>query len=110
MQRKVHDGVIIACDFCGTDWDQVKPMIEGHQGSVLCLSCLEQALANLWPSPAPIRCTLCLREQPAGTSHWRPPSPNPVANPAATVCRSCVEQAARTFDKDPDVDWKWPRR
>ena len=45
MQREEDGGIVISCDFCGTDWDEVVPMIEGHRGSVICLSCVEKAWA-----------------------------------------------------------------
>ena len=29
------------------------------------------------------------------------------ANPDAAICLDCIKQAAKAFDRDPDVDWKW---
>ncbi|MBI1335446.1 MAG: hypothetical protein GC164_00615 [Phycisphaera sp.] len=110
MQKREPEGIVIACDFCGTDWDEIKPMIEGHHGSVLCLECLKQALRDLAPSDGEFTCTLCLRTAlPAGTPAWSPTDHNNGANPDARACEDCIHQAARAFDKDPDVDWKRPR-
>lgn len=104
MQRTEQGYIIISCDYCGTDWDEVKPMIEGHRGSVLCLNCLKAALPDLHAAQAPFMCNLCVQEQlPIGTLQWT----SPVTD--ARACQSCLLQAAGTFSKDPDVDWKWDR-
>jgi len=110
MQRTQNDGIIISCDFCGQDWDEVLPMIEGHHGSVLCLSCLQKALEQKAPAPQGFDCTLCLQHQDAGVIAWTPAERSSAANPVAAACESCLKQAAGTFSKDPDVDWKWDRR
>ena len=110
MQRQVSQGVVISCDFCGTDWDQVRPMIEGHHGSVLCLGCLKRALAEAGEEGGTYACTLCLREQlPPTLPRWAPVECTTNANPAAIICHDCMLQAAKTFDKDPDVPWTWQR-
>jgi hypothetical protein len=115
MQRTEQGFIIISCDFCGTDWDEVKPMIEGHHGSVVCLECLRLALDQQATSENKYDCTLCLRTLPGSKAAYRPPRgedvPLPVgANPIAVACESCINQAAGTFSKDPDVDWKRPAR
>ena len=109
MQRTQKDGVIISCDFCGTDWDQVRPMIEGHHGSVLCLECLKQALTHHAPAAQKFQCTLCLQDRPAGVKSWAPQPRPAAANPQARACLDCLHQAARAFDRDPDVAWKWQK-
>lgn len=114
MQRREQQFVVISCDFCGTDWDEVRPMIEGHHGSVLCLECLKLALDALATREQGFHCSLCLRDLPGSEPHWRPPptSATPVPpglNPQAIACKDCINQAAGTFSKDPDVDWKRPR-
>ena len=106
MQKQQQDGVVIACDFCGDDWDEVKAMIEGHHGSVLCLECLKVAMAGMVPAAEPFNCTLCLREDlPAATPRWSPQPRPRDANPNAVVCEECLSQAARAFHRDKDVDW-----
>ena len=108
MQRTEHGGVIISCDFCGTDWDPqtgLPPMSEGHHGSVLCLGCLKIALIEAEPRTAPYACTLCLLDNlPATLQAYQS-----AARPNAIACRDCIHQAAGVFSKDPDVDWKWKR-
>ena len=104
MQRNEADGVIISCDFCATDWDQIKPMVEGHHGSVLCLNCLTEAITSAAPDADEYSCTLCLREHlPPSLPRWSG------KRPEATVCLDCLQQAAKAFDRDDDVDWKWER-
>jgi hypothetical protein len=89
--------VILCCDFCGEEWDMVKPMIEGHQGSILCLSCLDRAIDGAAPADEPFKCTMCLRDFDSGQRAW--------SGSGAAVCFDCLQQADRAFDKDPDTDW-----
>ena len=108
---------MISCDFCGSDWEaydqgQAAPMVEGHQGSVLCLVCLKRALEEMAPADAPYRCTLCLQEDLDPTlPRWYHDAPKaaPGLNPEAIICRPCIRQAAGRFNKDPDVEWEWDR-
>jgi len=113
MQRTENGYIIISCDFCGTDWDEVIPMIEGHRGSILCLACMKVAISNTASEELPYECTMCRREQLGAKAHWRPEREEgatllPGANPFAVACESCLNQASGTFSKDPDVDWKKP--
>ena len=109
MQRNEDGGVVISCDFCGTDWDELVPMIEGHRGSVLCLECLKAAHDQARPQDPLFSCTMCLREGlPVDLARWTHPSPSPTANRLAVICADCISQAAGTFSKDPDVDWMRP--
>ncbi|MCE9589871.1 MAG: ClpX C4-type zinc finger protein [Planctomycetes bacterium] len=106
MQRTEDGGIVISCDFCGTDWDEVRPMIEGHHGSVICLDCLKLAVVQAAPAEGKYSCPLCLRDNiPATLPRWSHPS-----HPNAIACEECIHQAARAFHKDPDVDWKWERK
>lgn len=109
MQRTEDNGIIISCDYCGTDWDEQLPMIEGHRGSVLCLVCLKQALDNASPSDTEIDCALCLSASPAGTKHWQhpDPKPSPGLNQDALLCWDCIRLAAKGYHKDPDIDFRW---
>ena len=77
-------------------------MMEGHHGSVVCLECLKCALAEARSAGADFSCTMCLQPRPAGTAHWSDP-----ARPQAVICRECIHLAARTYHRDPDVDWTW---
>ena len=107
MQRQCEDGIVIACDFCGTDWDDQLPMIEGHRGSVICLPCLQQAIDATAPAASAFTCTLCLQDLDAADRRWQPAGPG--GSPDAAICQACIEQATRAFDRDPDVDFHAPR-
>ncbi len=109
MQRTEDGGIVISCDFCGTDWDEELIMIEGHKGSVLCLACLRRALEEAQPADEAFKGTLCLSEKPVGTRRWRhpDPKPSPGLNPDAPLCWDCIRLAAKGFHKDPDVDFRW---
>ncbi len=76
-------------------------MIEGHKGSIICLQCMQKALENLAQHAGEFKCELCQQEQlPQETPRWHSPDSDVVA------CKGCISQAAGTFSKDPDVDWK----
>ncbi len=82
-------------------------MMEGHQGSLICASCLEVAYrfvvldeqTSLPPESA--TCTMCLeqRDQPM----WQSP-----IREEGVICLRCVKQAATAFEKDPDTGWTRP--
>lgn len=103
MQRQVSGGIELACDFCGVTWDQVKPMIEGHRGSILCLECLAKAIEQAEESKEAFTCTMCRVEREEGMKVWRGEQLPGVQLPG--VCWDCVQQADRAFGKDADVDW-----
>lgn len=112
MQRTEDDGIIISCDFCGSDWDPttgLPTMTEGHRGSAMCLGCLERALPESEPASEPFDCALCLQTREAGMRRWSHPSPTPSPGlaPSAAVCWECVRLAAKTFHKDKDIDFRW---
>ena len=110
MQRNENGQVVISCDFCGTDWDQVRPMIEGHRGSVICLDCVKQAIADESAPPSQYSCTMCIRDQlPTKLKQWEP-NPRPqAANPTAIICHDCLQQASQAFHRDNDVPWSKPQ-
>jgi len=109
MQINVPDGIVIACDFCGRQWDEHYPMIEGHRGSIICLDCLKVALDAAQPAETPFFCTMAQREYPAGTKVWFPPqaAPGVENNPEAAIGWECIRMAAKGFHKDPDTDFRW---
>lgn len=109
MQREMDGGIIISCDFCGRDWDQQAPMIEGHRGSVICLDCFKRALDEAGPAQTAYDCTMCLQHREAGGKVWRHPNPTPSAglNRQAAICWPDIRQAAKAFHKDKDIDFKW---
>ena len=114
MQRTTDDGIIISCDFCGTDWDafdeaQPNPMTEGHHGSVICLNCTKRALEEAAPSEKDFKCSLGLTDHEAGEVCWKHPDPTPSdgLNKHAISNWDNIRQAGRAFGKDPDIDYKW---
>lgn len=117
MQRTEADGIIISCDFCGTDWDAydatfARPMVEGHKGSVICLECVKSALREMACGQDEYFCALCVQDGlPADLPRWQYPEaqPSPGLNAGAIACKTCIFQAAGRFSKDPDVNWKWDR-
>lgn len=105
MQRKVEDGIIIACDFTGEDWDNEAPMIEGHQGSVLSLKALALAIDHAAAVDEGTQCTMCRKHYKPGDKMWKPNPLPPEANPAAAICWDCIQQADKAFAQDRDIDW-----
>jgi hypothetical protein len=94
------------CDFCKRSWADDRPMIEGHQGSLICTSCLTPAYGSLvflheGQDQLGKKCTMCLedRNQP----QWQ----SPIAEDSR-ICIRCVRQAAGVLSADPDFNWKRP--
>ncbi len=103
MQRNAADGIIISCDFCGTDWDGQAAMVEGHHGAVICLECVKKALSAVVIGADKYECTLCLRHNiPASLPRW-----TNSLRPQAVVCQECLHQAAKALSKAPHAQWKW---
>ena len=95
------------CDFCARAWDGAFPMVEGHQGSLICGSCLSVAytqvvLGNQGDAPEGATCSMCLEER--DEAMWS----SPVRD--AYACRRCLRQAGTRLDRDEDWDWKKPGR
>lgn len=95
------------CDFCARGWDGEGPVVEGHQGSLICGECLAAAYIALAldgaGEPSPLACTLCL--EAGDRPRWVSP-----AQPDKNVCLRCVKQAATALAKSPDVEWSKPER
>lgn len=106
MQRRTDEGVIIACDFTGLDWDEQVPMIEGRLGAVISLSALARAIEEAEALTTSAPCTMCREMIDPPTRAWSHPDPPPSANAEALICWDCIEQADRAFAKDPDTDWQ----
>ena len=101
MQREDPEGIVISCDFCKRDWDGQEAMIEGHHGSILCLACLKRALQEQATGTEKYKCTLCLRFNIPGTlPAWRNAGIS-----EAVLCQECLYQAARTFSRNPEVEF-----
>lgn len=109
MQDTNDQGEIaFRCDYCRTQWDEKRPMVEGHRGSLICGSCLSIAyteLVHLTSGCVPDRkdaCLLCL-ENGRDELHWASPIDETVI-----ACRRCIKQSAGVLHKDPDSPWKKP--
>ncbi|HVZ93108.1 MAG TPA: hypothetical protein VG797_01215 [Phycisphaerales bacterium] len=94
------------CDFCRGVWVEGLPMVEGHQGSLICGKCLTVAYAEIVnqakPSaPEGYTCIMCLEERP--DPGWRSP-----LHDEAMICARCIRQAAGALVKDKDSGWKKP--
>lgn len=96
------------CDYCTRIWDPegTELMIEGHQGSLICLKCLSIAYADVVQAGGGfqnqgLKCTMCIedREQP----QWESP-----VNEGVRICLRCMKQAATALEKDPETGWKRP--
>jgi hypothetical protein len=107
MHEVRPDGTVIAsyCDFCRARFGDAA-MVEGHQGSLICLSCLtvayaEVALGGGGQEHAGKRCTLCLEER--SQAQWESPAAG-----GARACLRCIRQAATALEKDPETGWRRP--
>lgn len=95
------------CNFCGRAWRADVPMIEGHQGNLICGNCVTVAYRELALSPgeqpaAPSpQCTMCLEERNERT--WESP-----VHEGQRICVRCTKQAAGTLVKDKDSNWSKP--
>jgi hypothetical protein len=94
------------CDFCARAWDGAFPLVEGHQGSLICGNCLTIAYTDvvhmgLDGAPSGATCTLCLEER--DDPMWASP-----VREGASVCRRCLRQGGTKLHKDPDWPWTKP--
>lgn len=97
----------ILCDYCGeAAWSKSQPCIEGHQGSIVCGSCLTMAykelvLANNKEHQTEEKCRMCLehRDDPVWLG---------IIEPNAPICRRCVKQSAGALTKSKHWDWSKP--
>lgn len=94
------------CDFCRSPWSEGRPMVEGHQGSLICGSCLKVAYVETLVSrtssaPAGSKCSLCLEERTDRL--WRSPMHEDVI-----ACERCIRQASTALSQDPDSGWNRP--
>lgn len=93
------------CDYCSARADD-RVMVEGHQGSLICLNCLSIAYAEVVGAGVAAAmepdevCMMCLeeRKQP----HWG----SPVTG--KKVCLRCIKQSATVLEKDKGLGWARP--
>ncbi len=93
------------CDFCAQPWADDRPMVEGHQGSLICSKCLTASYAEIVHMGLGVlqpneKCVLCLevREEPLWLSPLRD----------ARACKRCIKQSAGVLERDPEFGWKRP--
>lgn len=98
------------CNFCRKPWADDRPMIEGHQGNLICGGCVtlaytevvlrEAGVADAGAGDGP-NCVMCLERR--RDQRWV----SPVYEDQA-VCARCVRQAAGALVKDKDSGWAKP--
>jgi hypothetical protein len=110
MHTTDPNGLLIesSCDFCAKRWDPegTEIMIEGHQGSLLCMKCLSAAYAAvaLHQTGAEHKgktCTMCIEER--GQPQWESP-----VQEGKRACLRCIKQAATALEKDEETGWRRP--
>lgn len=113
MHTTHPDGTVATslCDFCARAWDPngQEIMIEGHQGSLICLKCLTTAYADVvvyggGHQHHGAMCSMCLEER--SQPQWE--SPVDIDGVHARVCLRCMRQSATALEKDPESGWKRP--
>ena len=99
------------CDFTGRRWDGSFPMVEGHQGSLICGDALRIAFTEVVllgndTKPEGAKCVMCLevRDDPG----WQSPMPVGPHEDGAIICRRCIRQSSTRLAKDPDWGWTKP--
>lgn len=99
------------CDFTGRSWDGSFPLVEGHQGSLICGDALRIAFTEVVllghdSKPAGATCVMCLeqRDDPG----WQSPVPTGDREEGAVICRRCIRQSSTRLEKDPDWGWTKP--
>ena len=98
----------VLCDFCGSEWKEEVPMIEGHQGSCICGKCLKMAwqqvvVNRMNDTHEDWTCRMCLekRDEPC----YRSP-----LEETAHICRRCIRMGAHALQSDDPESWDLPRR
>lgn len=112
------------CDFCGQHWAEIRPMVEGHKGSLICGRCLSLAYDTVVVRnvgvvvPEHIACTMCLLNKSG--DYWQSPlrvlivgeGPDAAVDvstePGGCICRWCIEKSAGMLEKDPASGWRRP--
>lgn len=105
------------CDYCHRPWvDDSVPMVEGHQGSIVCGNCLRLAYTSvvLDEEPTPEyhgedphgpKCALCLEYRSEREPMWVSPMFEDT-----WLCRRCARLASQAIEKDPGHAWRRPEK
>ncbi len=93
------------CDFCHKPWSEDRPMVEGHQGSLICAPCICTAYTHLVLAGAgidsafaDIKCTMCIELRGGTDAYWQSP-----IYESACICRRCLDQGIETLEADTDT-------
>ncbi len=98
----------VLCDFCRREWTDDLPVIEGHQGSIVCGNCLTVAYTQVVLTAQDTgalgyTCTMCLEQRPEPA--WQSP-----LHPESHICKRCINLAAGALAKDKTTGWTRPRQ
>ena len=106
MHKTSPDGTVISshCDFCEAEFGQAA-MVEGHQGSLVCMKCLSAAYTELkmlkgGEEHRGGKCIMCLEER--DEPEWQSPLTG------KNICTRCTTMAYRALEKDGDTGWQRP--
>ncbi len=106
MHKTRPDGTVISshCDFCDAEFGEAA-MVEGHQGSLVCMKCLGAAYTELKTLKGGAentgkKCRMCLEER--DEAEWESPMTG------ACICVRCTTMAYRALEKDPESGWERP--
>jgi hypothetical protein len=98
------------CDFCHNHWSETRPMIEGHQGSLICRQCINAAFtavvlaeAGIDSAFASTTCNVCLEQRGGTDPYWQSPLID-----TACICQRCLMQAVETLEEDPEYNFVRP--
>ncbi|MGQ0628645.1 MAG: ClpX C4-type zinc finger protein [Phycisphaerales bacterium] len=94
------------CDFCLAPWAEDRPMVEGHQGSLICARCLtacytEVVVLGGGAEHTAAKCAMCLESRPE--AKWQ----SPLAS-ESHVCRRCIRQSTVMLERDEESGWRRP--
>ncbi len=104
--HSVQGNDFFKCDFCHKPWADDRPMVEGHQGALICSQCLTPAYVDIVHAGGgkelvEAKCSLCLEARPE--AKWASP-----LFPETIACRRCIKQCAGVLEHDEDHNWKRP--
>ena len=107
----------VLCDFCHRAWTEDVPVVEGHQGAIICGNCLAvgyDAIVNHDGGAGVLAggyaCRMCLENDEDRAALDRPGErgwPSPL-HPDVAICTRCVRMAAEKLTGDPDFAWTPP--